>query len=235
MKNPLNNICVVLVHTSHPGNIGSVARGMKNMGIEQLVLVSPKSFPDAEATALASGADDILAKAKVVQTLDEAIADCHLVAGTSARRRDMEWPLVTPKEGAKELVSVAQNNRVALVFGNEQSGLSNEELSRCHYHIHISTSEAYSSLNLAAAALVCAYECRMAVGDKIEPSEKLLASGDSVKQFFDHLEETLIFTGYLKTSSPGKLMHRLRRLFSRAKLEDDEVSILRGILRSVMK
>ena len=229
----------VLVNTSHPGNIGGSARAMKNMGQTQLCLVSPKLFPSAEATARASGADDLLAEAKQFAGLDEAIADTALVFGASARQRRLPMPALDPRACAELICQQPAPDRVAILFGNEQSGLSNEELDRCHYLVQIPTNPIYPSLNLAAAVQVIAYELRMAAIAGDEKSDHAgadeFATVQEVEQFYAHLEKTLIALGYLDPHNPKHLMRRLRRLYGRVRLDNNEVNILRGILTAVNK
>ncbi len=236
----LDQIRIVLVSTSHPGNIGGVARAMKNMGLQELVLVRPKEFPHAEATARAAGADDVLERARVVDSLREAVGESHFVVGTSARQRTVPWPLSDPRQCVEKIKPLlASGNRVAFVFGNEQSGLSNEELSLCHYHLNIPCEESFSSLNVAAAAQIVTYELRMGLGSNAtsgqenEKNIEKLVTTEEVEQFYERLEQLLIHTGYLRLSNPGKLMLRLRRLFNRAIVEQNEIQILRGILNSI--
>ncbi|CAD5108033.1 tRNA (cytidine/uridine/adenosine-2'-O-)-methyltransferase TrmJ [Pseudomonas carbonaria] len=238
----LQNIRVVLVNTSHPGNIGATARAMKNMGLSELVLVDPRSFPSAEADARASGADDILAAARVVATLEEAIVGCSLVMGTSARDRHIPWPLLDPREcGVQAVEQAGQGGRVALVFGREYAGLTNEELQRCRFHVHIPADPAFSSLNLAAAVQVLTYEVRMAwlatqsLPTRPEKPEGKAEEGESVtadelELFYAHLESTLVEIGFLDPERPRYLMSRLRRLYGRSSIDRQEMNILRGIL-----
>lgn len=225
----------VLVETSHPGNIGAAARAIKTMGFNQLALVNPLSYPCAEATARASGADDVLAAARVYQNLADALSDCTLVIGTSARSRTIPWPMLNARECAAKATEAAAHGTVALVFGREHSGLSNDELELCSYHVNIPANPAYSSLNLAAAVQVIAYEMRMTLGGveghgaptgRQEP----LASMAEIERFYAHLEQALVQIGFLDPDNPRQLMRRLRRLFNRAELELTEVNILRGIL-----
>ena len=239
-------VSVVLVNTSHPGNIGATARAMKNMGLSRLVLVSPKEFPHAEATARAAGADDLLSQAQQVSSLSEAISDAHFVVGTSARSRSLPWPLVDPREcmaRIKPLLSVGSH--VAIVFGNEQSGLSNEELALCHYHVNIPCNEHFSSLNLAAAVQILSYELRMALespdrrmGENVPAKQSTsdqedIVTAKEMESFFNRLEVLLVRVGYLQLGNPGKLMLRLRRLFNRAIVEKNEIHILRGIFTAI--
>jgi TrmH family RNA methyltransferase len=232
--NSLSHIRIVLVNTTHPGNIGAAARAMKNMGLRNLALVEPKTFPSAEAVARASGANDILAGARVCRELAAAIADCPLVIGASARSRTIPWPRLEPRECA-ELVT-GSSAGTAILFGREHSGLTNEELERCHYLLHIPCDPTFSSLNLAAAVQVVAYEIFLAArrDPPAERSMSPLATAAQMESFYGHLEETLHAIRFLheKKSSPS-LMRRLRRLFNRARLEQKEIHILRGILNAV--
>ncbi len=234
----LERIRVVLVETSHPGNIGAAARAMKVMGLSRLYLVQPQLFPSAEATSRASGADDLLTRARVCATLDEALADCTLVLGASARLRSLPWPLSDARSAAQRAVAgAAAGQEVALVFGREQTGLSNEELQRCHYLLHIPANGDYSSLNLAAAVQVVSYELRMALlgSEPLATDEGDYASGDELESLYRHLEETLVDIGFLDPENPRHVMRRLRRLYNRARLERTEVNILRGILTESQK
>lgn len=229
----MNNLRIVLVETSHPGNIGAVARAMKNMCLSDLVLVSPLSFPNAEATSRASGADDILASARVVSSLDEAVSDCVLVAGASARLRNVSWPQMNPRECAQAAWEAAKAGKVALVFGREQSGLSNTELERCHYLVHIPSNPEYSSLNVAMAAQVLAYELMMqsvtaADGSSSPQQEEAVTAGD-MQGLFDHLAQMMEDIGFADPEKSSKLVRRLKRLFYRAAPEKEEINILRGI------
>ncbi|WP_462164712.1 tRNA (cytosine(32)/uridine(32)-2'-O)-methyltransferase TrmJ [Pseudoalteromonas xiamenensis] len=233
----LSDIRIVLVNTSHSGNIGSVARAMKTMGLSKLYLVDPACEVDSHASALAAGATDVLGASQTVATLQEAIADCSLVIGTSARSRTLSWPMVEPRECADKLVAEAVNGPVALVFGRENSGLTNEELQLCNYHVCIPANPEYSSLNLAMAVMTLSYEIRMshlATQDKvIEEDDVRYPTQQQMDLFFEHLEKTLNETGFIIKQHPGIVMTRLRRLFTRARPEDQELNILRGILTSI--
>lgn len=232
----LNRTRIVLINTSHPGNIGSTARAMKTMGLSELYLVAPLEFPHPKALEMASGADDILQKAIVVATLDEAIADCTLVIGTSARMRTIPWPLLSPREMTEKLKREPAENKTAILFGREQSGLSNEELQRCNLHIQIPANPDYSSLNLSAAVQVVAYELRVASLDAVSETEEWdyrLATADEMEKFFNHLQQVLIELDFLKMNAPRKLMTRLRRLFLRTRPDVMEMNILRGMLSAV--
>lgn len=239
----LQNVKIVLVNTTHPGNIGAVARAMKNMGLADLCLVEPKSFPHEEADARASGASDLLENATVVATLDEALADCNLVVGTSARSRNIPWPLINPRELGGIASAMKSEQRMAVVFGREDRGLTNEELQRCHYHVHIPTNENFSSLNVGAAVQVACYELRMAaLQHKAEDKPQWgtdwdvdLADMQELERMFDHLEQTMIDIEFLDPQKPRQLMPRLRRLFLRALPDKIEVNVLRGILTATQK
>lgn len=228
-----NNIRIVLVNTSHPGNIGAAARAMKNMCLERLYLVEPKGFPCAEATARASGADDVLANAVVCESLEQALDGCHFVVGTSARSRRISWPVADPRQTAARVMQESQQGDVALVFGREHSGLTNEELEKCHYLVHIPTNPDYSSLNLAAAVQVLCYELMLFSPDEnsqFEEEARDLASAEEMESFFEHLEQALVELEFLDANHPRKLMRRLRRFFNRARPDKTEMNILRGVL-----
>ncbi|SFR42953.1 tRNA (cytidine32/uridine32-2'-O)-methyltransferase [Marinobacter daqiaonensis] len=243
---------VVLVETSHSGNIGAVARAMKNMGLGNLWLVSPRSFPDETSYARAAGASDVLDRARVVATLDEAIADCVLVMGTSARGRKVPWPVMSPTDAAQQVGDYQERGEVALVFGRENNGLSNDELQRCHVHIHIPSNPDYGSLNVAMAVQVLCYEVRMQYLRGLENSEnnpqlKAINSPEDagwdvpaatvaeLDGFFGHLEATLADIEFHRRDNPRQLMTRLRRLFQRARPDQMEINILRGVLSAVQK
>lgn len=232
-QNIFNNIRVVLCQTSHPGNIGSTARAMKTMGLNDLYLVNPLQFPDPQATSLATGAADLLETATVCNSLQEALTGCVLAIGMSARKRQISHELVNVREAAHRAASIAQNQPVALVFGTEMSGLSNAELDCCQLLAMIPANPEYSSLNLAAAVQVMTYEIRMAILEgKLDAAENApeLATNEAVEGFYAHLEDTLIKIGYLNPNAPKKLSERIRRIYARAKLEKEEVNLLRGIL-----
>jgi tRNA (cytidine32/uridine32-2'-O)-methyltransferase len=237
----LDNIRIVLVNTSHPGNIGGVARAMKNMGLTQLYLVEPKDYPSPQAQWRAANAMDVLEGATVVATLDEAISDCGLVVGTSARERRIPWPLFTPRECGERAIDEASEHPIAIIFGREDRGLTNEELHKCHYHVHIPTNPDYSSLNLAAAVQVLTYELRMSCLE-MQNSGKALhfndwdmppAKLDAVENYYTHLQETLESLGFIKPNNPRQTMTRLRRLYNRVRLDEMEVAIMRGMLTSI--
>jgi tRNA (cytidine32/uridine32-2'-O)-methyltransferase len=234
----LDNIRFILVNTSHPGNIGSAARAMKTMGLSELYLVAPVHFPHPKAQELASNATDVLEHAIVVDTLEQAIADCQLVLGTSTRARTIPWPILSPREFASLAQREAMQTKIAVVFGREQSGLTNEELHLCHYHIQIPTNPDYSSLNIAAALQVIAYELRVASLSAQVPLEKwdyAFADGAQMEGFYEHLHDVLIAIEFLNPKVPRQLMPRLRRLFTRARPDVMEMNILRGILGAIDK
>lgn len=237
----LENIRIVLVNTTHPGNIGSAARAMKTMGLMSLYLVAPEMFPHAQATAQASGADDVLEKAVVVSSFEEAIVDCHLIFGTSTRTRKLAWDTEQPRQSAiHALATAATGQQVAIVFGQERTGLTNEQLARCHCQIEIPANPVYSSLNLAAAVQVISYE--LYLGSQNQQSEvkhqPLLvekATGQEMALFYEHLQQVLQTIDFLKPTSSAKLFLRLQRLFNRASPDQQEMNILRGILTAVQQ
>ena len=214
---------------------------MKTMGLKHLCLVNPDDFPSGTATALASGADDILASARVVSTLEEALADSEFVVGTSARVRGVSLPLVDPKSCAKTMVDEASQCKVSLIFGREDKGLTNEQLQRCHLQVHIPTNEDFSSLNLGSAVQVMSYELRMTqlmLQNTLEmpvPRAHALATVDDVERYYDHLHETLVEIGFLDHSSHEKIMAKLRRMYGRIRPDRVELSILRGILSETQR
>lgn len=235
----LRRIRIVLSHPHHPGNIGSAARAMKTMGLTNLVLVNPHSFPDPQAETLAAAAGDVLANARVCGSLQEALAGTIFATAVTARRRELAVEPVWAKDGARELVQRAGQGDVALVFGHETSGLSNEEVALCQRWTMIPANPACSSLNLAQAVQVLCYELRQAAIDPGTPPEiadaGLPASHDEVEGLLGHLERASISSGFLDPEKPKRLMHRMRRLFNRAMLEKEEVAILRGMLSALEK
>jgi tRNA (cytidine32/uridine32-2'-O)-methyltransferase len=230
----LPRIRCVLVETTHTGNLGAAARAMKTMGLSRLALVNPRQGPDAEALAMASGADDLLAGATIHADLVSALAGCRLVIGSSARLRSVEWPLLEPPEAARRLVAEAAQGEVALVFGRESSGLSNAELARCHYLVHIPANPEFSSLNLAAAVQVLAYEIRRAwregQGERLQDPPRNVATAEALEGLNDHLAQALVDLGFADPAQSQRLRMRLRRLFNRARPDWVEINILRGIL-----
>ncbi|HYQ70669.1 MAG TPA: tRNA (cytosine(32)/uridine(32)-2'-O)-methyltransferase TrmJ [Gammaproteobacteria bacterium] len=229
----LARIRVILSNTSHPGNIGAAARAMKTMGLTRLVLVDPKHFPDAEATARASGADDVLAGARQESSIDAALAGCRLIMGASARSRSISCPVIDPAECAGKIHAESLQGDVAVLFGCEQNGLSNEEIDRCHFLVQIPTNPVYGSLNLASAVQIICYEIRVAHLVQAQGGEEAVphvASADEMERFYAHLEQVLVDLDFLDPGNPRQLMRRLRRLFNRARPDDNEINILRGIL-----
>jgi tRNA (cytidine32/uridine32-2'-O)-methyltransferase len=236
------NIRIVLVNTTHPGNIGGAARAMKNMGLAELYLVQPKEYPAPRAVWRAAGARDVLANATIVESVDEAIADCGLVVGTSARERRIPWPLLNPRECGEKTYLEAEKHKTALLFGREDRGLTNDELQKCHYHVHIPSNPEYSSLNLATAVQVLAYEVRMAsLADEqgklpalTEWDQPPVSAGD-LEYFHEHLATTMADLKFYDPENPKQLLTRMRRLFNRVRMDEMEVSILRGLLSSVQR
>ena len=238
----LQNIRIVLVETSHTGNMGSVARAMKTMGLTNLYLVNPLVKPDSQAISLAAGASDVIGNARIVDTMDEAIAGCSLVVGTSARSRSLPWPMLDSRECGIKSVEEGQQAPVALVFGRERVGLTNEELQKCHYHVAIQANPEYSSLNLAMAVQIIAYEVRMAWLDaqkKAAPTEEPVESPyplvDDLERFYQHIEQMMLNSGFIREGTPSQVMSKLRRLYTRARPERDELNILRGMMASFEK
>ena len=235
----LSNVRIVLVRTSHPGNIGAAARAMKNMCLTDLRLVAPAVFPHADATARASGADDVLASARVHATLDEALSGARLVVGLSARLRSLEWPRLELREAARRVCAEAAGGPVAVVFGAERTGLHNEELEHCQYLVGIDGNPDYLSLNLAAAVQVVAhevYQCHLAGADAaVDATQTLPAPVDAMERFYQHLEQVLVEIDFMDPDYPRRLLPRLRRLFNRARPDDVELNILRGILTAMHK
>ena len=234
----LENVRIVLVSTSDCRNIGSAARAMKTMGLSQLVLVDPLEMPNGQAQALAAGATDVLANAKVVGAMEEAVNDCGLVVGTSARSRTLPWPMLEPRNCGEKLIDEASDYPVALVFGRESSGLTNEELQLCHFHVQIPANPEYSSLNLAMAVQTLSYEVRMAyLASQEQTLERNNEQGypvvEETERFYQHFEQALKATGFIVPSHPGLVMTKLRRLFNRARPDSKEVKMMRGILASV--
>ncbi len=245
----LDRIRIVMINTSDSGNIGAAARAMKTMGVSDLCLVAPVEFPTAKATARASGAADVLHNATVVDTLDEAIADCQMVIGTSARMRSIPWPLVTPREATELVKNEPKGADIAIVFGREDAGLTNEELRRCHYHVSIPGNETYSVLNVASAVQVICYEMRVAaLAMEAQPAEKKsampmefmdwdepLVSAEDMERFMKHFEETLLDIGFFDPNNPKQLMTRARRLFMRTRMDRLEMNLMRGVLSTMQK
>lgn len=248
LKGFLQQIKVVLVGTTHPGNIGASARAMKVMGLKHLCLVAPKSEPNADAHAMATDASDLLQQAERVATLAEALKDCSVVFGTTARERTLKWPVITPRQAAAEALDEIGTGKLALVFGREHSGLSNDEVGHCHKLIRIPTSEDYSSLNLAQAVQVCAYEMRVAglgelavtangrSGGKsgVDPGD-LPASNEASERLYEHWISVMTDTAYLHPDNPRLLPQRIRRMLAKARFSVNETQIFRGFLSAVEK
>lgn len=239
----LHNIRIVLVETSHTGNMGSTARAMKTMGLTNLYLVNPLVKPDSQAISLSAGASDVIGNAVIVETLDEALAGCSLVIGTSARSRTLPWPMLEPSECGERSARTAASAPVALVFGRERVGLTNEELQKCNYHVCIPANPEYSSLNLAMAVQIIAYEVRvafLALQAEENPQPECVEEVpyplvDDLERFYQHMEQVLLKTGFIRQAHPGQVMNKLRRLYTRARPESQELNILRGILTSIEK
>ncbi len=236
----LDHIAITLVEPTHPGNIGSSARAMKTMGLSKLCLVNPMDYPSMKAYALASGALDVLDQARVVDTLSDALDETHLVIGASARKRDIQVPLLDIDDlGREALACAAKGKKVSLLFGREHSGLTNEELYRCHYQVTIPSNPVYSSLNLSQAVQIFCYEIRKQFL-KDEPKEtsrayEQLAKAADVERFYQHFEAMLYRTEFITADTPKKLMPKIKRMFSRIQLEETEVNFLRGILTAIDK
>jgi len=230
----LSHIRIVLINTSHPGNIGATARAMKVMGLANLHLVSPKTFPSADATAMASGADDLLQRAVIHDSLESALDGCGLVLGTSARLRSLPMPQMDLRSAAQSILTETQEQNIAILFGQERAGLTNEEIQRCHQLVHVDTDPGFGSLNLSQAVQLMAYELRMAViggaGVAVAPSDWVPVDAGQMEMFFVHLEQTLLDIGFMNPEQPKRLMARMRRLFNRARPDQNEINILRGIL-----
>ncbi len=244
IKNSIENIRVVMVETTHPGNIGAAARAMKTMGYSNLYLVKPKIYPNAEATARAAGADDILGSAVICDSLEEALQGCVTVVASTARPRSISHSVFTPREYAPKLFEMLKLGPVALVFGRESSGLSNEELEYCNVILQIPTNPDFSSLNVASAVQILCYEFiqliqpdveEKADTDVDEKGKTRLATADEMTYLYDHLEQSMIDIGFLNPEQPRKLMRRLKSLFNRAHIDENEVSILRGFLAAVQE
>ncbi|HGF7147847.1 TPA: tRNA (cytosine(32)/uridine(32)-2'-O)-methyltransferase TrmJ [Vibrio cholerae] len=236
----LERVKVVLVGTTHSGNIGSAARAMKVMGLSQMVLVDPQCQVDAQAIALAAGASEIALNAQIYPTLEAAVADCGLVVGTSARSRTLEWPMLEPRECGEKLISEANQHSVAMVFGRERTGLTNDELQLCHYHVCVPANPEYSSLNLAMAVQLLSYEVRMAyltLQQSLQSNtlQEEYPRHQELERFYVHLEQVIMQTEFISAQQPGQVMNKLRRMFTRARPETQEINILRGILTSVQR
>lgn len=237
--NLLNSVKVVLVGTTHPGNIGATARAMKNMGILDLALVEPKEFPSDVATFRSKAAKDILEKASVHTSLEEAISECELVVGTSARGRTIPWPVLNPREAAEEMHKSSLNGKVAIVFGREDRGLTNEELGLCNFHVHIPSDPEYSSLNLSQAVQILAYEIRLSyIQDRHVNKEYWdveLANNEQTERLINHMDELMQEVDFYDVENPRKLLVRVRRFFKRSKIDVMEANIFRGLFATIQK
>lgn len=238
----LDNIRIVLVNTSHPGNIGAAARAMKNMGLSRLTLVAPKDYPSLEAISRSVGAVDLLDNAVVVKDLSQAISDCVWVAGTSARLRTIEWPILEPGECVERSLENIEQGEVAIVFGRENSGLTNEEMEKCNALLHIPTNPDFSSLNLAAAVQVVCYEYRLALTKDKAKKHKgnkhrydALANSGQLEGMYGHLHDALDYLGFFGSNNPDIIMRRLKGLFNRAATTQRELSIVRGICSAIQE
>ena len=238
MDSIFDKVNIVLVGTTHPGNIGATARAMKTMNHRNLRLVNPLEFPSAEASSRAAGADDVLAECRQFSSLEDAIKDCDLVIGTSARVRGIPWPMILPRDCAKK-ISEGTYSSVSIVFGKESSGLSNEELQLCNMVLKIPTNSEYNSLNLAAAVQIICYEICLLITDldsiEYKPNEAAFINQDKMEQFYKHLEECFIKVDFHDINNPKKLMHRIRRLFNRSQLYESEWKILRGFISKIQE
>jgi TrmH family RNA methyltransferase len=229
-------IRIVLIDTTHPGNIGAAARALKNMALDDLALVRPQNFPSAEATARASGAADVLAAAQIHTSLEGAIADCGLVVGATARPRMQHFEALSPREAAPRIVAAARDSRVAILFGSERVGLTNDEIARCNWLIRIPANPEYESLNLAMAVQIVAYELHVVRGASVAPAPRdtALASASEVERLRAHFEEVMAEVGFADRTPVGThLMSRIRRVLMRAELDQNEVNILRGLLTAI--
>ena len=234
----LNSIKVVLVGTTHPGNIGATARAMKNMGIVNMALVEPKEFPSDIATYRSKAAKDVLENAEVFDTLKMAISDCELVIGTSARERKVPWPILNPKDASQEVSRRSLNNKVAVVFGREDRGLTNEELGLCNLHVHIPTDPEYSSLNLSQAVQIMVYEIRSAILENEGNDgnwDVEFADNDQTERLISHMDELMQEVDFYEIDNPRKLLLRVRRFFKRSRLDVMEVNIFRGLFAAIQK
>ena len=237
--NLLNSVKVVLVGTTHPGNIGATARAMKNMGILDLALVEPKEFPSDVATFRSKAAKDILEKASVHISLEEAISECELVVGTSARGRTVPWPVLNPREAAEEMHKSSLNGKVAIVFGREDRGLTNEELGLCNFHVHIPSDPEYSSLNLSQAVQILAYEIRLSYLQDRHVNKEYwdveLANNEQTERLINHMDELMQEVNFYDVENPRKLLVRVRRFFKRSKMDVMEANIFRGLFATIQK
>ena len=237
--NFLNTVKVVLVGTTHPGNIGAAARAIKNMGILNLALVKPKEFPSDIAIYRSKAAKDILENAEMYESLEDAIAGCKLVVGTSARARSVPWPVFNPRDASEEMRKISKQGNVAIVFGREDRGLTNDELGLCNFHVHIPSDPKYSSLNLSQAVQILAYEIRLAYSrDEVISEVKWdvdLANNEQTERLIDHMEELMQDVEFYDVENPRKLLLRVRRFFKRSKIDVMEANIFRGLFSAIQK
>lgn len=236
-ENPGNQIRIVMVETTHPGNIGAAARAMKTMRQRRLYLVNPKIFPSVDVTARAAGADDLLAEAVVCESLQEAVKDCVFVVGTTARDRRIPWPVLTPREGTKKILEVAGTGDVAILFGRENSGLNNEDLELCNLVLQVPANPEYSSLNVASAVQIICYEIMQSSlsATELEKQEAPPATAEEMQQFYRHFEEVMTEVGFYNPDKPRRLIRRIKRLFNRAQPDQKEINMLRGFLAGVQE
>jgi len=238
LTHSLNSVKIVLVGTTHPGNIGAAARAMKNMGIKNLSLVQPKEFPSDVAIYRSKAAKDILEHAQVFNNLEEAIFDCELVIGTSARGRKVPWPILNPKEAAEEVSRSSSHHNIAIIFGREDRGLTNEELGLCNLHVNIPTDPDYSSLNLAQAVQILVYEIRQAIlGEQEDKNywDVELANNDQTELLINHMDELMQQVEFYDVDNPRKLLLRVRRFFKRSRIDVMETNIFRGLFATIQK
>ena len=238
LKDLFSSIKVVLVGTTHPGNIGASARAMKNMGLLNLALVTPKEFPSDAATFRSKAAKDVLENAQVFEHLKDAVADCELVIGTSARDRKVPWPVLNPKESAEEVAKSAQHHQIAIVFGREDRGLSNEELGLCNLHVHIPSDPDYSSLNLSQAVQILTYEIRFCLLEQQENQNNWdveLANNEQTERLIAHMDELMQEVEFYDIDNPRKLLLRVRRFFKRSRIDVMEANIFRGLFSTIQK
>ena len=234
----LNSVRVVLVGTTHPGNIGATARAMKNMGIVNLALVKPKDFPSNEAIYRSKAAKDVLESAQIYENLEDAVSDCELVIGTSARGRTVPWPVLDPKDAADRVAVHSENNKVAIVFGREDRGLTNQELGLCNLHVHIPADPEYSSLNLSQAVQILVYEIRVSILKDQEYEEYWdvdLATNEQTERLIDHMDELMKEVEFYDVQNPRKLLLRVRRFFKRSRIDVMEANIFRGLFAAIQK
>ena len=234
----LNSVRVVLVGTTHPGNIGATARAMKNMGIVNLALVKPKDFPSNEAIYRSKAAKDVLESAQIYENLEDAVSDCELVIGTSARGRKVPWPVLDPKDAADRVAVHSENNKVAIVFGREDRGLTNQELGLCNLHVHIPADPEYSSLNLSQAVQILVYEIRVSILKDQECEEYWdvdLATNEQTERLIDHMDELMKEVEFYDVQNPRKLLLRVRRFFKRSRIDVMEANIFRGLFAAIQK